>query len=76
MKKLLTIVTIFVTSLLQGCDDSSNYKSNEEINHLFDEYGEKYYIATIDSCEYIKNISNGSMSHKGNCKFCKQRLNK
>lgn len=39
-----------------------------------------YYIYIIDSCEYVGYIGNNGnqsyydwMTHKGNCKFCKQR---
>lgn len=34
-------------------------------------------IRVIDSCEYIENAAEGSnnysLTHKGNCKFCKER---
>jgi len=36
-----------------------------------------YDIIIIDSCEYIQNsrraFNNYAFTHKGNCKFCKER---
>jgi len=45
--------------------DSSKYK--------FYRYVEKkdYGIVVFDSCEYI--TQNAILSHKGNCKYCKER---
>jgi hypothetical protein len=41
--------------------------------------GRGYKIIVIDSCEYIYawfggGYGGGSLTHKGNCKFCKERL--
>ena len=40
-------------------------------------FGSEFAILEVDSCEYIM-ISNDSRSltHKGNCKYCKERLSK
>ena len=39
--------------------------------------GEHLRIEIIDSCEYLENGSEGSncysLTHKGNCKFCRER---
>lgn len=37
--------------------------------------GESVTVIEIDGCEYIKYMGNhkGSISHKGNCKYCEER---
>ena len=64
---LLTIVT------LNSCDEDYDSKptiySNGETSDL------KIYV--IDSCEYIgklRGLKSDVITHKGNCKFCKMRL--
>ena len=38
------------------------------------------YVVTVDSCEYISHSSYSAgvvtLTHKGNCKFCKERNEK
>lgn len=63
---------------LIGCEKNKTKSEvvKEKVKQEF--YGEKIEIAVIDSCEYLY-VSNGNASwgsHKGNCKFCLQRLAK
>jgi len=60
---------------LVGCDMHTNI--NKKTTGL-KYYGQDISVFEIDSCEYVY-ISNGNASwgsHKGNCKFCLQRLAK
>ena len=65
MKK---IILLALTALMMGCGKDVAYKI------------EGVKISVIDSCEYIKCYSYGvnayTYSHKGNCKFCKERRQK
>lgn len=61
MKKL---VLLALTALMMvGCDNSKSSVDG-------------YDIVVIDSCEYIRNyVASGKVIvHKGNCRFCQQRL--
>lgn len=43
---------------------------------VYQEHNADVYLYTIDSCEYIGYVNddhNDFLTHKGNCKFCKQR---
>lgn len=74
MKKILTL--IFVVIAIIACDLP---QTSDGIGR--NSYGD-YNIVVIDSCEYIEyNSGFGnnhvySLTHKGNCKFCKLRPNK
>ena len=65
--KLLLIILLFI-----GCNNISEYPSipndNSSINSP--------KIVTIDSCEYIQYhlYVYEAITHKGNCKYCKERL--
>jgi len=65
--KLLLIILLFI-----GCNNISEYPSipndNSSINSP--------KIVTIDSCEYIQYrvYMYYAITHKGNCKYCKERL--
>jgi len=51
-------------------EDTANLKICKEIG-VYD-----IVIVVIDSCEYLRvnsSSSSFSLTHKGNCKFCKQR---
>lgn len=61
MKHLIIIAAL----LLAGC----TYVPTEKKPTMID----GYEVATIDSCEYIKNRVCGYFSHKGNCRFCRER---
>ncbi len=72
MKKLILLsLTAFV---MVGCiktkDDGEPILSDYYNQHSID----NPYIQVIDSCEYI--CWHSCMSHKGNCRFCKERRQK
>ena len=65
--------TLLVAFIFCGCNGNVQQKSTPY--RLSGGIGVE--IVTIDSCEYIK-VNNGNASwgsHKGNCKFCVERLN-
>ena len=65
MKK---IILLALTALMMvGCNQLETTDTIEDIE-----------IVNIDSCEYIKCSTYNSYvySHKGNCKFCKERRQK
>jgi hypothetical protein len=72
MKELL--ITLIICLAFISCEPTSGSTSEER------KIGD-YSIKVIDSCEYVEysygvGISNGAayaITHKGNCKFCKQR---
>lgn len=75
MKKL--ILLILTALMMVGCE----YKTDAEIEEAKRLNG--FNIVVIDSCEYlIKSIETpghcgfGYFSHKGNCRFCKERRQK
>jgi hypothetical protein len=69
MKQLLLILGIII---LYSC--TSNIKESS-LNAKFK--GQNVTIIEIDSCEYIMFYNNmSSTTHKGNCKYCKSRLEK
>lgn len=63
-------ILLFITQLILSCETSYPV---HEANDKF--YGNSIEIHTIDSCEYIYIPSGNASwgSHKGNCKFCKER---
>lgn len=68
-----TLYTLLVSFLFCSCGVPSDKESKIK------ERG--FNIITIDSCEYIfmSRLPIGgdmALSHKGNCKFCKQRSKK
>lgn len=67
MKKLLVLLMVVI--FLSGCETTiESSKIKETYN------GSSIQVYTIDSCEYIVlNHDYRSLTHKGNCKFCKQR---
>lgn len=65
MKK---IILLALTALMMvGCD-VKHYKETV-INS-------DYSVRVIDSCEYIVLRGVGVKSHKGNCRYCKERRQK
>lgn len=67
MKKL---VLLALTALMMvGCIEHKGTAIKDANNYTWE-------VVTIDSCEYIVDYgkySNGT-SHKGNCKYCQQRM--
>ena len=69
--KKICIILLLLTILFVSCYD------NIEERELKDVYqGKHVECLEIDSCEYILVNGTGWFSHKGNCKFCKQRNKK
>ena len=67
MKK---IILLALTALMMvGCDKLPNKTHQEKIDEI---YAERTFI--VDSCEYISFWK--SATHKGNCRFCKERRQK
>jgi len=72
MKKLILLGAIAIS--LVSCVKESNTLTQE--TGLIVE-GMEVKIYTIDNCEYLgRRIgqSTGVMTHKGNCKYCAERL--
>ena len=67
MKRIILLSLIAL--ILVGCKKSSNKTRQEEID---EQYAERTFI--VDSCEYISFWK--SSTHKGNCRFCKERRQK
>lgn len=85
MKKILMVAITLLA--LSGClgitkQEQANFKEYEKLNQLKEikvidsKNGVKIY--EIDSCEYIGSMDykHELLTHKGNCKFCKQRNSK
>ena len=77
MKKLLLLIIPAVF----GCKNNPDVYKNEgiQIDSIHASYNADMpvYLYTIDSCEYIGKVNfeySDYLTHKGNCKFCKQRL--
>ena len=70
------ILLALITLIMVGCE----YKSEAEIEEA--ERLSGFNIVVIDSCEYLimsKSVYQagyGYFSHKGNCRFCKERRQK
>ena len=69
MKKLLIVLSVILATLVSCTTNTDAILPVEG-----DQVTGKCHVVVIDSCEYIK--WNYGMSHKGNCKFCKQRREK
>jgi hypothetical protein len=66
MKK---IILLAFTALMTGCRHSQYIPETKVLSHGF-------VVVEIDSCEYIGTSSStyrDLFSHKGNCRFCKER---
>ena len=72
MKRIMLLA--FVTLIMVGC-----MKTKENGEPILSDYYRQHsidnpYIQVLDSCEYI--CWNSRMTHKGNCRFCKERRQK
>ena len=70
MKK---IILLALTALMMvGCEKN---KVNPQVGHI---RPRNAYITDIDSCEYVLQDSYHGLAitHKGNCRFCKERRQK
>jgi len=88
MKQLKIIISILFMGLIFCCCDNRtdeqkylDYKAKLEKAREDSTNKVRYHgfnVVVIDSCEYLIKIdavthhSYGLMSHKGNCKFCKE----
>ena len=66
MKKLILLA--LTALMMMGCGNERPIKNVDGVN-----------IETIDSCEYIRCFTHNGFrvySHKGNCRFCKERRQK
>jgi len=76
MEHRLFLILLALTALMiVGCDEK-----NDDASIVLDRYYRERsinnpYLETIDSCEYII-WHNNKMTHKGNCRFCKERRQK
>ena len=66
MKKLILLALAVI--MMVGCgfnveDDTKNCT-------------EYYHVIILDSCEYYSNTMRYDLTHKGNCRFCKERRKK
>lgn len=71
MNKLLLATLILVFS---SCNTNPNeYKFPTSTTNSYVHYGINTFVH--DSCEYViyYGTQKGGITHKGNCKFCKQR---
>ena len=70
MKK---IILLALTALMMvGCDERLQ-------DGTYRPHRGSYKVYVIDSCEYYGILDNGNynfLSHKGNCRFCKERRQK
>lgn len=75
MKNRFCYLFLALTTLLMpSCNNTSTTQGNSSL---------KYNVIEIDSCEYIILHSRTygqmyvtSITHKGNCKYCKERRNR
>ena len=68
MKKIMLLA--LTALMMMGCKEPGTIDTIE---------GLKIKIVNIDSCEYIERYTygfNSVYSHKGNCRFCKERRQK
>ena len=72
MKKIILLA--LAALMMVGCE----YKTDAEIEEAKRLNG--FNIVVIDSCEYLKTRETrayqgyGYFAHKGNCRFCKERM--
>lgn len=69
MKKIIFITLAAI--MMVGCIEHKGTRITDSNNYTWE-------VVTIDSCEYIVEYGKyGSvLSHKGNCRFCQQRMRK
>ena len=79
MERRLFLILLALTAIMMvGCDENMKDKPN---NVMFVK-GNEYNVEVIDSCEYIISYLSGGfptgsfLVHKGNCKYCQERMRK
>lgn len=69
MKTIKKIILLALTALIMvGCRDSVEVDTKA--------CTENYHVIILDSCEYYSNTIQYDLTHKGNCRFCKERRQK
>lgn len=63
MKKIILLVLIAL--MMAGCNPPPDYQRID-----------KWQILELDSCEYIQADGYHGYVHKGNCHFCRERMQK
>jgi hypothetical protein len=83
MKKIILVLFLLITVFTVGCSREKNTSKETLIIKDNFAYRINYVdfnatIIEIDSCEYIiSHVYGGySITHKGNCKYCKERRDK
>ena len=66
MKKIILLALI--TLMMVGCGFSVERDTKACIR--------RYHVIILDSCEYYSNTMTYDLTHKGNCRFCKERRQK
>ena len=66
MKKLLLLCITAVMMAGCGVPESNDRKLCERV----------YHTIVLDSCEYLSCKKRYDLTHKGNCRFCKERRQK
>lgn len=77
MKKIILLV--LAALMMVGCDKTRNkIKEAESARHATNTIIREWHnqIVIIDSCEYVSEETRGLVEHKGNCRFCKERMQK
>ena len=74
MKKLILLTITII--IMVGCDDVKKFANQprKQIPDTIIEWHNSTVI--IDSCEYIVEDMRGLVEHKGNCRFCQERMRK
>ena len=69
MKVMLLILTLLA---IAGCEVSES--NAQSASHSVDSYTvfRNNSNAVVDGCEYFFSNENGTLSHKGNCKNCRE----
>jgi hypothetical protein len=63
------IILLALTALMiVGCESSTESDTEACIK--------RYHVIILDSCEYYSDTRTYDLTHKGNCRFCKERRQK
>ncbi len=66
---LLIMICFLVIMILSSCEQA-NKRAVTDRKYI----GSGLSVVVIDSCEYLyRDGGNNMLTHKGNCKFCKER---
>ena len=70
MRKVIIFIIALMT--LTACNETRKTKTVDNVS------GTAFDIIEVDSCEYLIGSAGykGYMAHKGNCKYCEQRMSK